>query len=413
MKADDQAIQTILMGLPEDIYVAVDSCETAKEIWFTSKDGELIESYYHHFSKLMNDFKRNKHFPEKIACNLKFLNNLQLEWKRHITIVRQTKDLHEVDYTQVYDLLKMNQEEVVQNAVQNLSVQNVGNQNRLIVVSGIANQNANQNGNNNVVAARAEVKPRRKDVAYLQTLLLIAQKEKAGIQLQAKEFDLIFDVRDLDEIKEVNTNCILMANFQQASTSGIQIDKAPIYDSDGSAEAKSREELYFSNTSKMASVSKLVSKSISIPNEEFSDDTSPSVARKFLNEHKSLEYEIECLLRAVFSQDIMLIVQSNSVVDTSNLQTKLDRTKEKLETCIIKKKKEYVVLWNNWYKKCEECKYDKISYDKVYNDLQQKIEQLQAQLGDLKGKSKDTPCVLDTLDLLSSKLDVENVELEF
>ncbi|GKA10746.1 hypothetical protein Tco_0690179 [Tanacetum coccineum] len=33
MKADDQAIQTILMGLPEDIYAAVDSCETAQEIW--------------------------------------------------------------------------------------------------------------------------------------------------------------------------------------------------------------------------------------------------------------------------------------------------------------------------------------------------------------------------------------------
>ncbi|GJS28620.1 hypothetical protein Tco_0489240 [Tanacetum coccineum] len=32
-KLDDQAIQTILMGLPEDIYVAVDSCETAQEIW--------------------------------------------------------------------------------------------------------------------------------------------------------------------------------------------------------------------------------------------------------------------------------------------------------------------------------------------------------------------------------------------
>ncbi|GJX24416.1 hypothetical protein Tco_0228861 [Tanacetum coccineum] len=28
MEADDQAIQTILMGLPEDIYTAVDSCET-------------------------------------------------------------------------------------------------------------------------------------------------------------------------------------------------------------------------------------------------------------------------------------------------------------------------------------------------------------------------------------------------
>nr|GFD15398.1 hypothetical protein [Tanacetum cinerariifolium] len=33
IEADDQAIQTILLGLPEDIHVAVDSCETAQEIW--------------------------------------------------------------------------------------------------------------------------------------------------------------------------------------------------------------------------------------------------------------------------------------------------------------------------------------------------------------------------------------------
>nr|GEZ44864.1 hypothetical protein [Tanacetum cinerariifolium] len=32
MEADDQAIQIILMGLPEDIYAAVDSCKTAQEI---------------------------------------------------------------------------------------------------------------------------------------------------------------------------------------------------------------------------------------------------------------------------------------------------------------------------------------------------------------------------------------------
>nr|GFB44504.1 hypothetical protein [Tanacetum cinerariifolium] len=31
IEADDQAIQTILLGLPEDIYAAVDSCETAQE----------------------------------------------------------------------------------------------------------------------------------------------------------------------------------------------------------------------------------------------------------------------------------------------------------------------------------------------------------------------------------------------
>ncbi|GJS42548.1 hypothetical protein Tco_0567591 [Tanacetum coccineum] len=33
MEADDQAIQTILLGLLEDIYAVVDSCETAHEIW--------------------------------------------------------------------------------------------------------------------------------------------------------------------------------------------------------------------------------------------------------------------------------------------------------------------------------------------------------------------------------------------
>ncbi|GJS32909.1 hypothetical protein Tco_0531291 [Tanacetum coccineum] len=115
MEAHDQAIQTILIGLPEDIYADVDK-KKAKLFneWerFTSTDGESIESYYHRFSKLMNDFKRNKHFPEKIASNLKFLNNLQPESRRHFTIVHQTKDLHVADYTQLYDFLKFNQEEV-------------------------------------------------------------------------------------------------------------------------------------------------------------------------------------------------------------------------------------------------------------------------------------------------------------
>ncbi|GKC97573.1 hypothetical protein Tco_1167848 [Tanacetum coccineum] len=103
--------------------------------------------------------------------------------------------------------------------VQNPGVQNVGNQNGLIVVPGIANQN----GNGNVVAARAEGTAIRNN----------------GIQLQAEEFDLMAATIDLDEIEEVNANCILMANLQQASTSGTQTDKAPVYDSDGSAEINS------------------------------------------------------------------------------------------------------------------------------------------------------------------------------
>nr|GFD08908.1 hypothetical protein [Tanacetum cinerariifolium] len=140
-------------------------------------------------------------------------------------------------------------------------VQNVGNPNGLMGVQGNGNQN--QIGNGNLVAVRAEgnaaghngnqircynyrgvghfardctVRPKRRDAAYLQTQLLIAQKEEVGIQLQAEEFDLMAVAADLDEIKEVNANCILMANLQQASSSGTQTDSTPVYDSDGLAE---------------------------------------------------------------------------------------------------------------------------------------------------------------------------------
>nr|GFB02525.1 Gag-Pol polyprotein [Tanacetum cinerariifolium] len=105
------------------------------------------------------------------------------------------------------------------------------------VIAARAEGIANQSGTGNVIAARAEgtgignqtrcynckglghiarnytARPRRRDVAYLQTQLLIAQKEEAGIQLQDKEFDLMAAAGDLDEIEEVNANCILMANL--------------------------------------------------------------------------------------------------------------------------------------------------------------------------------------------------------
>ncbi|GJS86360.1 putative ribonuclease H-like domain-containing protein [Tanacetum coccineum] len=326
MEADDQAIQTILMGLLEDIYAALDSCDT--KIWlrvkqlmkgysirvqekkaklfnelerFTSTEGESIESYYHRFSKLMNGFSKNIYFLKKIVSNLKFLNNLQPKWQRYVTIVHQTKDLHEVDYIQLYDFLKLNQAEVDairakrlakekidlqiqrargnggnqfrqyagQNAGNQIGYnagQIVGNQNRynavhngynvngLIVVLGIANPNVNPNGNGNVITTRAKgnrngnngnqircyncrglghfarnctVRPMRRDATYLQTQLQIAQKEEARIQLQAKEFDLMTAAGDIDEIKEVNANCILMENLQKQRHWVLRLIKLP------------------------------------------------------------------------------------------------------------------------------------------------------------------------------------------
>nr|GFC41917.1 hypothetical protein [Tanacetum cinerariifolium] len=52
-------------------------------------------------------------------------------------------------------------------------------------------------------ARNCTVRPRRMDAAYLQTQLLIAQKEEAGIQLQAEDAP----VYDTDGSAEVHENC--------------------------------------------------------------------------------------------------------------------------------------------------------------------------------------------------------------
>nr|GFB88715.1 ribonuclease H-like domain-containing protein [Tanacetum cinerariifolium] len=80
--------------------------------------------------------------------------------------------------------------------------------NGLICVQGNGNQN--QIGNGNIMAVRAEGNAAGHN----------------GNQIRS----------DLDEIEEVNANCILMANLQQSSSSGTQTDSTPVYDSDGSAE---------------------------------------------------------------------------------------------------------------------------------------------------------------------------------
>nr|GEX81982.1 hypothetical protein [Tanacetum cinerariifolium] len=181
IEADDQAIPTILLGLPEDIYAAEKKAKLFNE-WerFTSNDGESIESYYHHFLKLINVLKGNKYFPKNIASNLKFLNNLQPEWSRHVTIIHQTKDLHTADYTQLYDFLKYNQKEV--DELKAKLIAKTQDPLALMVAQNPRVQNArNQNG----------------QLVFQEMLIRIGM---------------------------------------QASTSGTQTNKAPIYDLDGSAE---------------------------------------------------------------------------------------------------------------------------------------------------------------------------------
>nr|GEY01817.1 hypothetical protein [Tanacetum cinerariifolium] len=473
IEADDQAIQTILFGLPEDIYAAVDSCETAQEIWlrvqqmmkgfdigiqekkaelfnewesFTSNEGESIESYYHRFLKSMNDLKRKNIFLRRLL----------------------TKDLHIADYTLLYDFLKYSQKEVDelkaerlaktqdplalitnsnnpyvfpaphldqpsfnQNYLQqpmtnpeditdptttmnmalaliakafklNYSTATNNNQrissnpkNRQIAQPGMnmgqdrqmqmfggyggnqfrqyAGQNAgnpagyndvigNQIGNGNLGAAPAEgnaagqngnqircynckgvghyarnctVRPRRRDAAYLQTQLLIAQKEEAGIQLHAEEYDLMAAAADLDEIEEVNANCILIANLQQASTLGTQTDSAPVYDTDGSAEVHENcndSEIFnmFNQEEQYTELLEPIPKSHQVPqndNDVISEDTGVEQGGGNSRQHPA-NFEETCALYESLYQNLAIEVEKVNSVNRKLKETKADMTTE-------------------------------------------------------------------------------------
>nr|GEZ38600.1 hypothetical protein [Tanacetum cinerariifolium] len=157
--------------------------------------------------------------------------------------------------------------QVVQNVVQNLGIQIVENMNGLSVVSEIANQYGNRivvttptEGNGNGIngnsircyncrrlghyASIYTIKPRKRDAAYLQQQLQIAQEEEAGIQSTQEEFEFMATADAYEKTERVKANCILENIMQQALTSGTQSDKALVYDSDGSAEVHLSENCY-------------------------------------------------------------------------------------------------------------------------------------------------------------------------
>ncbi|GKA90371.1 hypothetical protein Tco_0812241 [Tanacetum coccineum] len=79
---------------------------------FTSHDGESMESYYSRFYKKMNELTRNNLKVDTMQVNVQFLQQLQPEWSRFVTIVKQTEKLDEVLYHRYFDLLKQYQKEV-------------------------------------------------------------------------------------------------------------------------------------------------------------------------------------------------------------------------------------------------------------------------------------------------------------
>ncbi|KAJ9536009.1 hypothetical protein OSB04_un000825 [Centaurea solstitialis] len=137
---DLEAHNCLIQAIPNDIYRKLDSYDdSAKSIWdqlekimlgskvgnqlrittlmdkyenFKMKDGESLEDAYDRFVILMNDMKKNRIHRSEMDFSVKFINNLSLDWKPFTRFVKQHKALNELKVYEVFENLKLFEEEV-------------------------------------------------------------------------------------------------------------------------------------------------------------------------------------------------------------------------------------------------------------------------------------------------------------
>ncbi|GKE31175.1 hypothetical protein Tco_1450497 [Tanacetum coccineum] len=128
--ANVRVMNYLLQAIPNDIYNSVDACKNAKEMWerikrlmhgskttthvrhsrlmddfdkFIAKEGESLDSVHERLTTLMNIIDRNNVRPISVAINTKFLNYLQPEWSKYVTLVRHNQTGPVVSYDVLYD----------------------------------------------------------------------------------------------------------------------------------------------------------------------------------------------------------------------------------------------------------------------------------------------------------------------
>nr|GEW48832.1 hypothetical protein [Tanacetum cinerariifolium] len=138
-KIDRLARSLLIQGLSNDIYSLIDSNKTAKDLWdalarhmlgseygeqdrkaavlyeyktFKATEGELLLDTYIRYLQVINDLKKCGYSKYNCELNFKFLNNLQPEWKQYATMMRQNKNLMDINIDSLYNILKQNQGDV-------------------------------------------------------------------------------------------------------------------------------------------------------------------------------------------------------------------------------------------------------------------------------------------------------------
>nr|GEW78575.1 hypothetical protein [Tanacetum cinerariifolium] len=211
---------------------------------FKAIEGEQLLDTYLRYLQVINDLKKCGYKKDNYELNYKFLNNLQPERKQYGTLMRQTKNLMDINIDALYNILNQNQRDVNDS---------LGYKKKAVVVTSdplalvAEKMNASKRKEKVVVSSDSEgsdcKKAKVKDYNYYKTNMLLAKKESDEQVLLAEDQAWMKFSSDSDQ--EINANMVFMAQIEKVLSESVK--------SSSSAEETIAEVAYYTSKSESKS----------------------------------------------------------------------------------------------------------------------------------------------------------------
>ncbi|KAJ9560513.1 hypothetical protein OSB04_005673 [Centaurea solstitialis] len=139
---DKRAMSLLIMSLPNDMYSRVDSFDNARDIWieieqqmqggdtasefqkesamnayegFHAREGELLHDSYQRLNSLVNDLRRLKVEKSRYEVNVKFLKNLNPEWRNLAINIQLSRNLGQMGLHDLFSMMVQHEEYITGN----------------------------------------------------------------------------------------------------------------------------------------------------------------------------------------------------------------------------------------------------------------------------------------------------------
>ncbi|KAJ9566827.1 hypothetical protein OSB04_002793 [Centaurea solstitialis] len=139
---DKRAMSLLIMSLPNDMYSRVDSFDNARDIWieieqqmqggdtasefqkesamnayegFHAREGKLLHDSYQRLNSLVNDLRRLKVEKSRYEVNVKFLKNLNPEWRNLAINIQLSRNLGQMGLHDLFSMIVQHEEFITGN----------------------------------------------------------------------------------------------------------------------------------------------------------------------------------------------------------------------------------------------------------------------------------------------------------